>query len=102
MSSEGTPVDGTEGRPMPNLQVMGQYIKDLSFETPHAPDIFALLRTESPEIPIGLDTNVRHMGGTNFEVAITVSASARLGRVASGEIVSCSMRMRTHSTHDIA
>ena len=31
------------------LRFMGQYIKDLSFEVPNAPDIFNLLRQKAPE-----------------------------------------------------
>ena len=34
MSNEGTPAPANPG--MPNLQVVGQYIKDLSFENPGA------------------------------------------------------------------
>ncbi|MBX7198376.1 MAG: protein-export chaperone SecB [Rhodospirillaceae bacterium] len=61
------------------IRIMGQYIKDLSFETPHAPDIFAILRTEAPEIPIGLDTTVRHMAGSSFEVTLSVQLEAVAG-----------------------
>lgn len=61
------------------IRIMGQYIKDLSFETPHAPDIFATLRTEAPEIPIGLDTNVRHLAGSSFEVTLSVQLEAVAG-----------------------
>jgi preprotein translocase subunit SecB len=38
MSSGGTAVPGPEGTPsLPGLQIVGQYIKDLSFENPGAP-----------------------------------------------------------------
>lgn len=58
------------------IRIMGQYIKDLSFETPHAPEIFTALRTEAPEIPIGLDTVVRHLAGSSFEVTLSVQLEA--------------------------
>jgi preprotein translocase subunit SecB len=65
-----------ENPPASPIRIMGQYIKDLSFETPHAPEIFATLRTEAPEIPIGLDTVVRHLGGPSFEVTLSVQLEA--------------------------
>ena len=65
-----------ENPPASPIRIMGQYIKDLSFETPHAPDIFQALRTEAPEIPIGLDTVVRHIGGATFEVSLNVQLEA--------------------------
>ena len=65
-----------EGLPAQPLRILGQFIKDMSFETPHAPEIFTLLRTQAPEIPIELDTNVRHLGGPGFEVTITVRLEA--------------------------
>ncbi len=76
-----TPPAGSEPLQLDNpppspLRIMGQYIKDLSFETPHAPDIFAVLRTEAPEIPIGLDTVVRHLSGSSFEVTLSVQLEA--------------------------
>ncbi len=65
--------------PQSPIRIMGQYIKDLSFETPHAPDIFATLRTEAPEIPIGLDTSVRQLSGPTFEVTLSVQLEAVAG-----------------------
>ena len=58
MSGEGTPVPGTQGQPaVPNLQVVGQYIKDLSFENPGA--ISGL--TERPQIELAVDLNAARM-----------------------------------------
>ncbi|MGZ6213192.1 MAG: protein-export chaperone SecB [Candidatus Binataceae bacterium] len=65
-----------EGLPAQPIRILGQFIKDFSFEAPHAPDIFATLRTESPEIPITIDTNVRHIGGQTFEVSLSVQIEA--------------------------
>ena len=62
--------------PASPIRILGQYIKDLSFETPLAPEIFTILRSEAPEIPIGLDTVVRHIGGTSFEVTLSVQLEA--------------------------
>ncbi|MHB1206284.1 MAG: protein-export chaperone SecB [Rhodospirillaceae bacterium] len=72
-NSDPTILDNPPASP---IRIMGQYIKDLSFETPHAPEIFAALRTEAPEIPIGLDTVVRHIAGATFEVTLSVQLEA--------------------------
>ncbi|MCW8952726.1 MAG: protein-export chaperone SecB, partial [Rhodospirillales bacterium] len=36
------------------FMVIGQYVKDLSFEAPGAPGIFDAMRKQQPEIQIGL------------------------------------------------
>lgn len=66
----------TPGAP---LRFLGQFIKDLSFETPHAPEIFNLLRQQAPSIPISLDTSVRQLDGAVFEVTLSVHLEAKVG-----------------------
>jgi preprotein translocase subunit SecB len=63
----------------PPLQFLGQYIKDLSFEAPLAPDIFNALRETSPDMSITIDANVRQIEGPIFEVIVTVSLDAKAG-----------------------
>ena len=61
------------------VQFLGQYIKDLSFEVPHAPDIYNLLRQKTPEIPISLHTSVQHVNAGVFEVTLNVHLEAVAG-----------------------
>jgi preprotein translocase subunit SecB len=61
------------------LVVTGQYVSDLSFEAPNAPDVFMLLQNEMPNIPISIDLNAEPKGGNNFEVQIKVRAEAKVG-----------------------
>ena len=72
MSSEGTPVDGPDGRPMPNLQVMGKYIKDLSFENPGA----AAEITQRPKIELSVDLNAKRLEDELFEVELKIRVNA--------------------------
>lgn len=79
--SDAPPAGGSEPLqldtpPASPIRILGQYIKDFSFETPHAPEIFNILRTEAPEIPIGLDTVVRQLSGPSFEVTLSVQLEA--------------------------
>jgi preprotein translocase subunit SecB len=63
---------------MPPLLVNVQYIKDLSFEVPHAPDVYATLRSQ-PAVQIALDVQARAIqeGQSVYEVTLSVKAEAR-------------------------
>lgn len=51
------------------------YLKDVSFESPQAPDIF--VATEwSPEVNIQVANNARMLGEGVFETALTITATA--------------------------
>jgi preprotein translocase subunit SecB len=65
-------------QPIPPLVVNVQYIKDLSFEVPNAPEIYATLRSQ-PNVQINLDVQARALqeGGNVFEVVLAVKAEAR-------------------------
>ena len=66
------------GQPMPPLVVNVQYIKDLSFEVPNAPEIYATLRSQ-PQVSINLDVQARALqdGQNVYEVVLAVKAEAR-------------------------
>lgn len=63
----------------PPLVVNVQYVKDLSFEVPNAPEIYATLRS-APQVQINLDVQARNLqeGQHVFEVTLVVRAEARL------------------------
>jgi len=51
------------------------YLKDVSFESPQAPDIF--VATEwSPEVNVQVANNARQLGEGVFETALTITATA--------------------------
>lgn len=66
------------GQPQPPLVVNVQYIKDLSFEVPSAPEIYATLRSQ-PQVSINLDVQARALqdGQNVYEVVLAVKAEAR-------------------------
>jgi len=53
------------------------YVKDLSVEVPNAPEIF--LERENPQIQIQLNSNGRGVGEGVYEVALTVTVTAKIG-----------------------
>ncbi len=67
-----------QGQQLPPLVVNVQYIKDLSFEVPNAPDIYATLRAQ-PAVQINLDVQARAVteGQPVYEVVLSVKAEAR-------------------------
>lgn len=55
------------------------YIKDLSVEVPHAPEIF--LKQEAPEINIQLHSKANQVEGNWFEVLLTIVVSAKVKEI---------------------
>jgi preprotein translocase subunit SecB len=58
----------------PQINVLGQYIKDLSFENPSAPR--SLRGGVKPSIQINFNVQAQPMGEEMFEVALTLEANA--------------------------
>ena len=76
--SETTTPPQPGGQPQtPPLVVNIQYVKDLSFEVPGAPQIFSQLRAQ-PQVNINLDVQARRVqeGQSVFEVSIVIRAEA--------------------------
>ena len=75
MSSEGTPPDANQGQPgLPNLQVVGQYIKDLSFENPGVSSAIS----DRPQIELAVDLNAARMAEKDmFEVELKIRVDAK-------------------------
>ncbi len=54
-----TPPNGGEGQPdAPGIRILAQFIRDLSFENPRAPDSLNL-GASSPQMDIGVEMNAR-------------------------------------------
>lgn len=65
---------GQNPQEQPSLRILGQYLKDLSFENPNAPQ--SLNQDAQPEIAISVNVNARPMGGSDFEVELHLDAKA--------------------------
>ena len=75
--SETTPAPQGTGVPVQPLVVNIQYVKDLSFEVPGAPQIYSQIKAP-PQVNINLDVQARRIaeGQSVFEVAIVIRAEA--------------------------
>ena len=58
----------------PQIQVLAQYVKDLSFENPAAP---MSLQGQKSALEVGVDVQARGLGVDQFEVLIRVRADAK-------------------------
>jgi preprotein translocase subunit SecB len=59
------------------LVVNAQYVKDLSFEVPGAPTIFAQMQQRPPEIAIKVDVQARNLEGSVYEVVLDIRADCK-------------------------
>jgi preprotein translocase subunit SecB len=77
MSEPTTPPQPAGQAQPPPLVVNIQYVKDLSFEVPGAPQVYTQLRAQ-PQVNINLDVQARRVqdGQSVFEVAIMIRAEA--------------------------
>jgi preprotein translocase subunit SecB len=62
-------------KPQPSLRILGQYLKDLSFENPNAPQAFAPQQSQ-PDINISVNVNARTLAPTDYEVELHLNAKA--------------------------
>jgi len=73
------PQNPAQGQPQANIQAMpltvhGQYIKDLSFENPRAPQ--SLIEQKQPQLQLNVNVATRQFEPKTFEVSLTIEASA--------------------------
>jgi len=68
------PVPGAQ----PTFKILGQYLKDFSFENPNAPASLAP-QQEQPDINISVNVNARNLGPNDYEVELHLNAKATGG-----------------------
>jgi len=68
-------VDPAAGQPQ--VSILTQYVKDLSFENPNAPA--SLQMAEQPRIEINVNVNARRSGDDLYEVELKIEAKAMSG-----------------------
>ncbi|PTW63114.1 protein translocase subunit secB [Breoghania corrubedonensis] len=75
MSDTNEPAAGTQQQQQPAMNILVQYIKDLSFENPNAP---ATLRPneQQPKLDINVNVNATKHDDNQFEVTLSLEAKA--------------------------
>ncbi|MCG8504518.1 MAG: protein-export chaperone SecB [Sphingomonadales bacterium] len=70
------PVGASATTDAPQAGILGQYIKDLSFENPNAPETLQQLANAKPKIDVNVNVNGRKLNDEVYEVSLSLSASA--------------------------
>ena len=61
----------------PEFGLQRLYVKDLSFEAPHAPQVFT--ENWQPQVNVGLNTQVTPLGNDHLEVVLVVTVTVKSG-----------------------
>jgi preprotein translocase subunit SecB len=62
----------------PAMSVIAQYVKDLSFENPRAPESLRPQET-APQISVSVNVSSRQRSATEFEVDLRLDVNAKVG-----------------------
>ncbi|WP_370336152.1 protein-export chaperone SecB [Parvularcula marina] len=73
--SETPPNDQQPTSDQPVMRAMSQYLKDLSFESPGAPQSL-MSNLPAPEVEVGVDVNARRVGPDQYEVELACNATS--------------------------
>jgi len=73
-TTNGGPVEATASSSAPQLMVLAQYTKDLSFENPNAPG--SLQQTAQPQINISVNVVTSPLSDTDIEVTLRLEGKA--------------------------
>src|SRR5437879_7423624 len=71
----GPPQEPQQQPAAPQLSVLGQYVKDFSFENPNAPRSLAPSQTQ-PALNIQINVGVGQLAATDYEVTLTLEGKA--------------------------
>jgi preprotein translocase subunit SecB len=67
--------DRSQQPTLPQIKVLGQYVKDFSFENPNAPRSLAPSENQ-PAINIAINVGVQQLGQSEFEVSLKLEGKA--------------------------
>lgn len=76
MTETSGPAAQPEPAQPPQIGILAQYVKDLSFENPNAPQSLSF-GGEAPQISINIDVKAQGLGEQRYEVVLKLSAQAR-------------------------
>ena len=76
-TTNGGPAQAPAANPAPQLMVLAQYIKDLSFENPNAPR--SLQQSTQPQINISVNVTANPLTDTDIEVTLRLEGKAENG-----------------------
>ena len=72
MSNQNNP----QAQASQKFRLNGLYVKDISFENPHAPAIFMQAAQNQSKMGVNIDVSIKHLEETSYEVALRVTTKA--------------------------
>jgi len=75
--ADATQADATQATQVPQLNVLAQYVKDLSFENPNAPNSLQQ-HPQQPAINIQINVNARPLAAADYEVELKIEGRAQV------------------------
>lgn len=60
------------------LAIHGQYIKDLSFEVPNSPSIYAKMMQEQPDVNVNVDVDAKKLTENQYECVLRIRADCKV------------------------
>ena len=80
MTNGGPPAEGRSRptRRRRQLNVLAQYVKDLSFENPNAPRSLQQQQQQPPKINIQINVNAKPLADSDFEVELKIEGRAEV------------------------
>lgn len=73
--TEGDGTPAAQNGEAPSLRIVAQYLKDLSFENPNAPESLAGTKAP-PKVDISVNVNAKTLSPTDYEVELHLEAKA--------------------------
>ena len=70
-------VDFSPAPPSGEFNILKVYVKDVSFETPHSPGIFA--KEWVPDADVNLRTRVVELDQGQYEITLSITATVKIG-----------------------
>lgn len=74
-TKDGAAAAANQGKPVPQLRVLTQYVKDFSFENPGAPQTLQN-QAKAPAINISVNVNANPLSQNDYDVVLTLNARA--------------------------
>ncbi len=74
--NQGAPPVAGDDQAVPGIRVLAQFIRDLSFENPRAPESLSI-GSNPPQMDVGVEMNARGRPDGYYEVDLKLTASAQ-------------------------
>ncbi|RME63755.1 MAG: preprotein translocase subunit SecB, partial [Alphaproteobacteria bacterium] len=76
-TDKGNKANARDDGQQPQAGLIAQYVRDLSFENPNAPNSMQNFAQDRPDIAINVNVGARRLAEEGFEVELKIEATAK-------------------------